>query len=141
MGAGAETSITITKKQRKFSKELQTRLLKREESENKKKLRSKLRNEKKRTKRVKENPPKSAAPPPPPVETGNKDTTDKDDPKGFRYLRAKLISKQKPGVSFPYDSYSCKELSPDPEAIAMAQYNLKRGLKDFGKDGILELGK
>jgi hypothetical protein len=36
MGAGAETSITVTKKQRKFRKELQIRLLKREEAENKK---------------------------------------------------------------------------------------------------------
>jgi hypothetical protein len=36
MGAGAETSITVTKKQRKFRKELQIPLLKREEAENKK---------------------------------------------------------------------------------------------------------
>jgi hypothetical protein len=36
MGAGTETSITVTKKQRKFRKELQIRLLKREEAENKK---------------------------------------------------------------------------------------------------------
>jgi hypothetical protein len=34
MGAGAETSITVTKKQRKFRKELQICLLKREEAEN-----------------------------------------------------------------------------------------------------------
>jgi hypothetical protein len=41
---GAEAIKTVTKKQRKFRKELQIRLLKREEEENKKKLRNKLRN-------------------------------------------------------------------------------------------------
>jgi hypothetical protein len=86
-----------------------------------------MRNKKKRTKRVKENPPKSAAPPPPQVETGKNDTIDKYKHKGFRDLRDQLRSKQKSGVSFPYDSYSCKELSPDLEDIAMAQYNLKGG--------------
>jgi hypothetical protein len=44
---GAEAIKTVTKKQRKFRKELQIRLLKGEEEENKKKLRNKLRNEKK----------------------------------------------------------------------------------------------
>jgi hypothetical protein len=43
---GAEAIKTVTNKQRKFRKELQIRLLKREEEENKKKLRNKLRNEK-----------------------------------------------------------------------------------------------
>jgi hypothetical protein len=27
------------------------------------------------------------------------------------------------------------------EAIALTQYNLKRGLKEFGNDGIITLGK
>jgi hypothetical protein len=40
---GAETIKTVTKK-RKFRKEFKIRLLKREEEENKKKLRNKLRN-------------------------------------------------------------------------------------------------
>jgi hypothetical protein len=44
---GAEAIKTVTKKQRKFRKELQIRLLKREEEENTKKLRNKLRNLKK----------------------------------------------------------------------------------------------
>jgi hypothetical protein len=44
---GAEAIKTVTKKQRKFRKELQIRLLKREEEENKKNLRNKLRKEKK----------------------------------------------------------------------------------------------
>jgi hypothetical protein len=43
---GAEAIKTVTKKQRKFRKELHIRLLKREEEENKKKLRNKLRNKK-----------------------------------------------------------------------------------------------
>jgi hypothetical protein len=43
---GAEAIKTVTKKQRKFRKELQIRLLKREEEENKKKLRNKLTNKK-----------------------------------------------------------------------------------------------
>jgi hypothetical protein len=50
------------------------------------------------------------------------------------------LSKQKPGVSFPYDSSSSKELSPDLEAIAMMQYSLNGGLKEFGKDGMFALG-
>jgi hypothetical protein len=44
---GADAIMTVTKKQCKFRKELQIRLLKREEQENKKKLRNKLRNGKK----------------------------------------------------------------------------------------------
>jgi hypothetical protein len=43
---GAEPIKTVTKKQRKFRKELQILLLKRGEEENKKNLRNKLRNEK-----------------------------------------------------------------------------------------------
>jgi hypothetical protein len=62
------------------------------------------------------------------METGNKDNKSKG-------------SGQKPGVSFPCDSYSTKDLPPDLEAFTMTQYNLKRGLKEFGKDGIVALGK
>jgi hypothetical protein len=32
-------------------------------------------------------------------------------------------------------------LTPDLEAIALSQYTLKRGLKEFGNDGIVALGK
>jgi hypothetical protein len=47
---GSEPIKTVTKKQRKSRKELHIRLLKREEEENKKKLRNKLKNEKKKNK-------------------------------------------------------------------------------------------
>jgi hypothetical protein len=71
------------------------------------------------------------------METGNEDNKQK----GLRDLRDLLRSIQKPGVLFSCDSYSTKELPPDLEAFAMTQYNLKRGLKEFGKDGIVALGK
>jgi hypothetical protein len=70
------------------------------------------------------------------METGNEDNKQK----GLGYLRDQLRSIQKPGVLFTCDSYSTKELPPDLEAFAMTQYNLKRGLKEFGKDGIIDLG-
>jgi hypothetical protein len=56
-------------------------------------------------------------------------------------MRNKLAAQQKPGVSFPHDSCSSKQLAPEFEAIALTQYNLKRGLKEFGKDGFTALGK
>jgi hypothetical protein len=133
---GAEAIKTV-KKKRKFRKELQIRPLKTEEEENKKKLRNKLRNENKqiRIKKEKGIPPDSAAPPL--METGNEDNK----LNGIGDLRDRLRSRQKPGVSFPCDSYSTKELPPDLEAFAMTQYNLKQGLRKFGKDGIVALGK
>jgi hypothetical protein len=133
---GAEAIKTVTKKQQKSRKELQIRLLKREEEENKKKLRNKLRNEKKQIIIKKEQgiSPNSAAPPL--METGNEDNKSK----GPRDLRDRLRSRQNPGVSFSCDSHSTKELTPDLEAFTMTQYNLKRGLKEFRKDGIVALG-
>jgi hypothetical protein len=71
------------------------------------------------------------------MEAGNEDNKQK----GLGDLRDRLRSIQKPGVLFPCDSYSTKELPPDLEAFAMTQYNLKRGLKEFGKYGIVALGK
>jgi hypothetical protein len=71
------------------------------------------------------------------METGNEDNKQK----GLRDLRDRLRSIQKPGMLFPCDSYSTKELPPDLEAFVMTQYNLKRGLKEFGKDGTVALGK
>jgi hypothetical protein len=102
---GAEAITTVTKKQRKFRKELQIRLLKREEEENKKKLRNKLRNEKKqiRIKKEKGIPPDSAVPPL--METGNEDNKSK----GIGDLHGRLRYRQKLGVSFPFDSYSTKD--------------------------------
>jgi hypothetical protein len=44
-------------------------------------------------------------------------------------------------VPFPHDSCSSKDLTPELEAIALTQYNLKRGLKEFGNDGLIALGK
>jgi hypothetical protein len=71
------------------------------------------------------------------METWNEDNTSK----GPEDLRVRLRFRQKPGVSFPCDSYSTKELPPDLESFAMKQYNLKRGLGEFRKDGIVALGK
>jgi hypothetical protein len=71
------------------------------------------------------------------METGNEDNKSK----GLGDLHDQLRSIQKPGVSFPFDSHSSKEIPPDLEAFAMTQYNLKRGLKEFGKYGIVALGK
>jgi hypothetical protein len=56
-------------------------------------------------------------------------------------IRIQLKAQQKPGVLFPNDSCSPKDLPPDLEAIALTQYNLKRGLKEFGDDGLEALGK
>ena len=44
-------------------------------------------------------------------------------------------------MSFPQDSCSSKDLTPELEAIALTQYTLKRGLKEFGNDGLTALGK
>ncbi len=44
-------------------------------------------------------------------------------------------------MSFPHDSCSSQELTPEFEAIALTQYNLKKGLKEFGNDGRVALGK
>jgi hypothetical protein len=59
----------------------------------------------------------------------------------FGDLRDQLRSEQKQGVSFPHDSCSSKDLTPDLEAIALTQYNLKRGLKEFGNNGVAALEK
>jgi hypothetical protein len=56
-------------------------------------------------------------------------------------LRHQLKTQQKPGVSFPHDSCSSKDVTPELEAAALTQHNLKRGLKEFGKDGLVALGK
>ena len=56
-------------------------------------------------------------------------------------LHDQLKSEQKPGVSFPHNSCSSKNLTPELEAIALTQYTLKKGLKEFGDDGRTALGK
>jgi hypothetical protein len=124
-----ETFKTDTKKQRKLKKELQAQLLKRAEQENKKKIRNKLKKEKKKIK-LKTNKTE-ARPIPPQVETINEDYEDYEDSEapdskegseGFGDLRDQLRSEQKPGVIFPHDSCSSKDLTPDLEAIALTQY-------------------
>ena len=56
-------------------------------------------------------------------------------------LRDQLRSQQKAGVSHPNDTCTNTNLTADLEAIELTQYNLKRGLKEFGKDGVDALGK
>jgi hypothetical protein len=56
-------------------------------------------------------------------------------------LRDQLKAEQKPGVSFPHDSSSSKDLTPELEACAFTQHTLKRGLKEYGDDGLTALGK
>jgi hypothetical protein len=60
---------------------------------------------------------------------------------GVTDLRNQLRSQQKAGVSHPNGSCTNTGLTSALEAIALTQYNLKRGLKEFGKDGIDALGK
>jgi hypothetical protein len=76
-----------------------------------------------------------------PIETPSKALKAREDLDEFGNLRDQLMSKQKPGVSFPHDSCLSTGLTPDLKAIALTQYNLKRGLKEFGNDGIVALGK
>jgi hypothetical protein len=130
-----KTVTNVTKKQRKFRKELELPLLKKYEEETKKKLRNKLRNEKKKT-RLKDKKCTLASPLPIRVGTINREDSDE-----FGDLRDQLRSEQKPGVSFPHGSCLATDLTPDLEAITLTQYTLKRGLKEFGNDGIAALGK
>jgi hypothetical protein len=129
-----KTVTNVTKKQRKFRKELELRLLKKYEEETKKKLRNKLRNEKKKT-RLKDK--KCTLASPLPIRVG---TIKREDSDEFGDLRDQLRSEQKPGVLFPHDSCLATDLTPGLEAIALTQYTLKRGLKEFGNDGIAALG-
>jgi hypothetical protein len=64
-----------------------------------------------------------------------------EDPDRYGDSRDQLRLEQKPGVSFPHDSCSSKNITPELEAIALTQYTLKRGLKEFGKDGLTALEK
>jgi hypothetical protein len=120
-----EWTKPVSKKQRKIQRELQKQMLKRVEEENKRKLRNKLKNEKRRIK----------------IKERKKDEKAKEEPSEFGDLRDQLKTEQKPGVSFPHDSCSSKDLTPELEAITLTQYNLKRGLKEFGNDGLIALGK
>jgi hypothetical protein len=159
----------ISKKQRKLRKELQSQLQKKEEEEEetKRKLRNKLKNAKRRLKKCKEAPNapglmideileaeyerEHGHPSPIPFGfsgcvpktnlTQVKTVDDQEASDAFGDLRDQLRSEQKPGVCFPHDSCSSKDLAPDLEAVALTQYTLKRGLKEFDKDGLIALGR
>jgi hypothetical protein len=125
------TKTVATKKQRRLDKILLAQLLKKHEEENKTKLRNKLKNDRRKSR----------------LQDRRKDSTireklaDDEIFNEFGDLRDQLLSKQKPGVSFPHDSCLPTDLTPDLEAIALTQYNLKQGLKEFGNDGLVALGK
>jgi hypothetical protein len=140
--ATVKTVTNVTKKQRKFRKELELRLLKKYEEETKKKLRNKLRIEKRklRLKDKKNNQAARLCPSASPLSI-RVETVNDEDSDGFRDLRDQLRSEQKPVVSFPHNSCLATDLTPDLEAIALTQYTLKRGLKEFGNDWIVALGK
>ena len=120
----------LGKKKRKLERELQKQMLKRAEEEKNKRLKNKLRNEKRRMKIKERNRVQKAT-------TGE----EKKESDEYGDLRDQLKSEQKPGVSFPHDSCSSKNLTPELEAIALTQYTLKKGLKEFGDDGRTALGK
>jgi hypothetical protein len=86
--------------------------------------------------------PCTLAPPTPLlVETVHDNSEAREESEGFGDLGDQLRSEQKQGVSFPHNSCSSKDLTPDLEAIALTQYNLKRGLKEFGNNGVVLVGK
>jgi hypothetical protein len=124
--------ITPSKKQRRIQRELQKQALRSAEEEAKKKLKNKTKNEKRRMK-IKDRKKAEKI-----ISVSNEKM---ETPNSCEDLRDQLRAKQKPGVSFPHDSCSSKELAPELEAIALTQYTLKRGLKEFGKDGLVALGK
>jgi hypothetical protein len=148
-GESLITVDTTTKKQRKARNDLLTKLLKQHAEDNKRKLRNKLKNAKRKIKlknqvdSVNDEPPEE--PPDDPivvVETVHEDNENEDEtPYVFGDQRDQLRSDQKPGVSFPHDSCVSTDLTPDLEAIALTQYTLKRGLKEFGSDGLIALSK
>jgi hypothetical protein len=124
-----KTAQPLSKKKRKLERELQKQMLKRAEEEKDKRLKNKMKNEKRRMK-IKE---KKRA------QKAIRDEPEDSDEYGD--LRDQLKSEQKPGVSFPHDSCSSKDLTPELEATALTQFTLKRGLKEFGDDGRTALGK
>jgi hypothetical protein len=94
-------------------------VLQRDEETKKRKLKNKLKNEKRR-KKMKE--------------------SKNDEKNKIAHFEVEDL-RQKPGVSFPHDSCSTKNLTPELEAIALTQCNLKRGLTEFGNDGLVALGE
>ena len=124
----SEKATEISKKQRKFRKKLEMQLLKKRTEELKKKLKNKIQNEKRKSKakiRKQKEPEASGEP----------------EPDEFGDLRDELKAGQRPGVIFPKDTCSTKGLTSDLEATALTQFTLKRGLKEFGKEGVEALSK
>jgi hypothetical protein len=124
-------------------------MLKQHEEETKKKLKNKLKNERKKL-RIRNKKKETtdevqtctpASPLPMRVETVNKDSVTREETNVFGDLRDQLSSKQNSEVSFSHDSCLSTDLTPDLEAIALTQYNLKQGLQEFGNDRIVALGK
>ena len=156
--------MTTTKKQRRLKRELQLKMLKRDALEAKKKFNDKVKQDKKKmrlmlvNKRAKKtskpspNVPLLVAPGndtsddddgssgPPAFASGYDSSDDEDESSEPKDMRSQLLAQQKPGVSFPHDSCSSKKLTPEFEATALTQYNLKRGLKEFCADGFTALG-
>jgi hypothetical protein len=119
----------LSKKYRKLERELEKQVVKKYEKKMKKRLKNKMKNEKRRLKIKKKMKTYKTI----------RDEPEESDKYGDR--RDQLKSEQKPGVSFPHDSCSSKDLTPEFEATALTQYTLKRGLKEFGIDGLTALGK
>jgi hypothetical protein len=142
-GESLLTTMPVTKKQRRQRKDLLARLLKQHEADNTKKLRNKRKNEKRRIKLKTraENPEVVVTTVNDPEKEEVVSTTNKETENEFGDIRDNLRYKQKPGVYFPQDSSVSTDLTPDLEATAMTQYTLKKGLKEFGNDGIVALGK
>jgi hypothetical protein len=111
----------INRKQRKMKKKLETQLLKKRAEELITKLKNKKKNERRKTKL--------------------RNMKNKEEPDEFGDVRDTLKFKQKSGAVFPTDTCTAKCLSADLKAIALTQYTLKRGLKEFGNNGVVALGK
>ena len=148
MGECLVMKMTISKKQRRFRRKLEAQLLKRSETETKKKLRNKQKNLRRKLRlqlRQKEDEAHPHASGHYTIPTDGSDASSvSHDPHEHittEDLRHQLQAQRKPGVSFPQDSCSSKNLTNELEAFALTQYSLKRGLKEFGSDGIVALGK
>jgi hypothetical protein len=124
-----KTAQPLSKKKRKLERELQKQMLKKAEEEKNKRLKNKMRNERRRLKIKEDKKARKAI----------RDEPEESDEYGD--LRDQLKAEQKPGVSFPHDSSSSKDLTPELEAFAFTQHTLKRGPKERGNDGRAALGK
>jgi hypothetical protein len=132
-----DTVKPVSKKQRKLQRQLQQQLLKSDEGERLRKLKNRLKNEKRRL-QIKERKKEANE-----CAEVREEPDECEDlrPDEFGDLRDQLRAGQKPGVCCPHDSCSSKDLTPELEATALTQCNLKRGPKEFGSEGLIALGK